>query len=52
MIQYIISIQTDIFFKKSDDVAEMYMRNLRISEDIYDIFQVIDVVIKILLLLF
>lgn len=52
MIQYIISIQTDIFFKKSDDVVEMYMRNLRISEDIYDIFQVIDVVIKILLLLF
>lgn len=52
MIQFIILIQTDIFFKKSDDVEEMYMRNLRISKDIYDIFQVIDVVIKILLLLF
>lgn len=50
MIQYIISIQTDIFFNKSDDVVEMYMRNLRILKGIYDIFQVIIVIFKMYIL--
>lgn len=45
-IQYILLIQIDTFFKRSDDVIEVYQRNFRMLEGVCIIFQY-DVIIRI-----